>query len=86
MTGKKIKNTVSMTGEINLQNEITKIGGLDLKILGSIKAGVKHILYPVENTAEFNKFMDKYKDKEIVKPIKFTAVKTINEVFDNIFI
>ena len=41
LVNKKIKNEFAITGEINLQGYVTAIGGLDLKILGGIKAGVK---------------------------------------------
>ena len=35
-SGKEIKNTLAITGEINLSGKITAIGGLDLKIIGGI--------------------------------------------------
>ena len=50
---KKIKNTIAITGEINLQGQVTAIGGLDLKILGGIKAGVTEFIYPKENDKDF---------------------------------
>ena len=37
LTNKKIKNNYAITGEINLQGKVTRIGGLDLKFLGGIK-------------------------------------------------
>ena len=37
----KIKHDIAITGEISFDGNITEIGGLDLKILGAIKAGVK---------------------------------------------
>jgi ATP-dependent Lon protease len=82
---KKIKNDVAMTGEISLDGFITEIGGLDLKILGAIKAGVKHILYPVENTKDYQTFIEKYKDSALIADIKFNAVNTIHEVFEHVF-
>ena len=38
-----------MTGEISLDGTILPIGGLEYKILGGIKAGVKTFFYPKEN-------------------------------------
>jgi ATP-dependent Lon protease len=38
---KKIKYNIAITGEISFDGNVTEIGGLDLKILGAIKAGVK---------------------------------------------
>jgi ATP-dependent Lon protease len=82
---RKIKNTVAITGEITLDGSVTEIGGLDLKILGGIKAGVKEFIYPTENKKDFDKFMDKYKDTELVKDIQFYPVSTIKEVFELVF-
>jgi len=85
-SGKKIRNDVAITGEMNLQGRMTAIGGLDLKILGGIRAGVKEFIYPAENNKDFTDFMDKYKDKECVKDIKFHALNNINEVMDIVFV
>ncbi len=84
-TGRIIKNNIAMTGEICLQGKVTAIGGLDLKILGGIKAGVKHFLYPKENSKDFKEFMEKYQEKSILNDIKFNEVETIQQVFDLVF-
>ena len=60
---KKIKYNIAITGEICLNGNVTEIGGLDLKILGAIKAGVKEILFPVVNTKDYNKFLENYKEE-----------------------
>lgn len=82
---KKIKHDIAITGEINLQGYVTAIGGLDLKILGGIKAGVKEFIYPEENKDDFNDFMEKYRTSNIFKNIRFYPVKHINEVFKLVF-
>ena len=82
---KKIKHDIAITGEISLDGFVTEIGGLDLKILGGIKAGVKEFLYPVENLKDYNTFMDKYKENDLINGIKFHPVTTIHEVFKLIF-
>ena len=85
LNSRKIKSSVAITGEISLDGCVTEIGGLDLKILGGIKAGVKEFLFPQENDKDFKKFMDKYKDSELVKNITFHKVKHISEVFKLVF-
>ncbi len=80
LTNKKIKHTIAMTGEINLQGDVTAIGGLDLKILGGIKGGVKEFLYPKENEKDFEKFLEKYKGEKILNGISFNSISNINEV------
>lgn len=85
LSGKKIKNDVAITGEMNLQGCVTAIGGLDLKILGGIQAGVKEFIFPEENDKEFNEFMEKYKDKKIIEGIKFNKVSHITEVLKLVY-
>jgi len=85
-TGRKIKNDVAITGEICLQGRITAIGGLELKILGGIRAGVKTFLYPKENETDFIKFMKVYGEKPFITDILFVAVEKIEEVISLIFL
>jgi ATP-dependent Lon protease len=82
---KKIKNTIAITGEITLDGNMTAIGGLDLKILGGIKAGIKEFIYPKENEKDFNSFMVKYKDDELTKGITFYSLDHIDQVFSKVF-
>lgn len=86
LTNRKIKHDLAITGEMCLQGMVTAIGGLDLKILGGIKAGVKTFIYPKENDKDFKDFMDKYKDKAFIDGISFVEVETIHEVLDIVFI
>ena len=52
-TGRKIKNTYAITGEICLQGNITEIGGLEVKLLGGIKSGVTTFIYPKDNHKDY---------------------------------
>ena len=85
LTDRTIKNTIAITGEINLQGCVTAIGGLELKILGGIRGGVKEFIYPNENIKDFKKFMEKYGDKDFIKDITFHSVENIKEVLALIF-
>ena len=77
LTNKKIKNNVAMTGEITMQGKITKIGGLQFKIMGGIKGGVTEFILPEENRKDY----DLIKEKGLcdLTNIKFNFVKTIKE-------
>lgn len=83
---KKIRCDVAITGEMCLQGKVTAIGGLDLKIIGGIRSGVKHFIYPQENEKDFNEFMEIYKNKPILEGICFHPVSTIQEVFKIVFV
>jgi len=83
---KKIKNNIAITGEINLQGEITAIGGLSVKILGGIRGGIKEFIYPEENIKIFSEFMSKYEDNECLKGIIFHKVNNIKQVLKLVFV
>ena len=85
LTGKKINNKVAITGEINLQGNVTAIGGLDLKIMGGINGGVTTFIFPKDNIKDFNDFMDKNGTKDEVKSVVFIPVSSIQEVLAIIF-
>jgi ATP-dependent Lon protease len=82
---KQVKYNIAITGEISFDGNVTEIGGLDMKILGAIKAGVKEIIFPVENMKDYNNFMDKYKNTTLIEGIKFHPVNLIQEVFELVF-
>jgi len=83
--GLKIKHNVAITGEITLEGNVTEIGGLELKILGGIKAGVTEFIYPKENQHDYDSFIEKYQKSENISHIKFHSVDHISEVFDIVF-
>lgn len=49
LMNKPILNNIAMTGEINLRGKVTKIGGLEEKLMGAKRAGVQLALIPEEN-------------------------------------
>ncbi len=56
--GKKIRNDIAMTGEIEMNGNITEIGGLAYKLMGAKKAGIKLVFVPKENEKDFNKIKE----------------------------
>tara|TARA_B110001452_G_scaffold206981_1_gene177121 strand:+ start:2380 stop:5613 length:3234 start_codon:yes stop_codon:yes gene_type:complete len=77
LTNKKIKNVCAITGETCLQGNITAIGGLDLKILGGIRAGIKTFLYPKDNAKDFKLFCEKHSKN--LDGLEFFEVEHISE-------
>ena len=82
---KKIKYHIAITGEISLDGNVTEIGGLDLKFIGGIKAGVKDFIFPNENLKDYTAFIDKYKGSDILDGIHFYPVDTIDDVLKLVF-
>ena len=77
----KIKNNFAVTGEMNMEGDIMEIGGLELKILGGIKSGIKEFIFPIDNKIDYENFIEKYKNNNLIKDIKFHSVTTIQEIF-----
>jgi len=85
LNNKPIRNTVSMTGETNLQGKVTAIGGLDAKIMGSMRAGVKTILYPTDNEEDYQDFLKKYSELLDLDEISFHAVDNVKDAMNIVF-
>ena len=85
LNNKVIPNTIAMTGEINMQGNITAIGGLELKILGGMRGGVTSFIYPEENHKDFMKFKERFENVENLDNITFHEVKHIEDVIKIIF-
>lgn len=56
----EVKNTIAMTGEIDLNGNITAIGGVHSKLEGAISAGATLVLLPKENELDYTKIKDKF--------------------------
>jgi ATP-dependent Lon protease len=78
----KIKSYFGITGETHFGLLLTEIGGLQEKIIHSIKSGIKEFIFPKENQKDFDKIMEKYKDNKIIDGIKFHSIEHIDEVFN----
>lgn len=85
LLGKKIKNDVAMTGEIELTGKITKIGGLNFKLIGAKRAGVKLVYVPLENKKDLDEIKEKY-SKLIDDNFKVETFEYIDEIVDKILI
>ena len=85
LSKKVIKKTIAITGEINLQGNVTAIGGLDLKVLGGIRAGVKEFIFPEENKKDYNDLREKYKNSNIFDTITFHSCNHISQVLKLVY-
>lgn len=59
LLGKKINRQVAITGEIELTGKISKIGGLDAKLTGAKKAGIKCVYICEENKDDYENIKKK---------------------------
>jgi ATP-dependent Lon protease len=80
LSDKKIKNTFAVTGEASdLNGKVGEIGALTYKFQGGIKAGVKSFIFPKENAKDYDDFIKKYGETDLVKGISFHQIEHIDE-------
>jgi endopeptidase La len=82
---KEINNKIGMTGEIDLTGKITKIGGLNFKLIGAKKAGIKIVYVPKENKEDLDDIIDKHKNL-INEDFSVHIVEYLDELIDKILI
>jgi ATP-dependent Lon protease len=75
LTGRPVKHTVGMTGEITLQGRVLPIGGLKQKVLAAHAAGLTDIVIPERNRADLEDIPENVRDE-----IAFHPVMSIDEV------
>ena len=75
------RNYIAMTGEIDLYGNIRAIGGLQSKIEGAIRAGVKIVLIPKENECDWLDIQNDYQ-----YDIKVFAVENISQIIETCLI
>ena len=81
LTKVPIKNTIGITGEIDLNGSIRAIGGLESKVEGAKKAGVKLVLCPEQNKHDVEKIInDKF--TPICDDFKIKMVSTIWDILE----
>ena len=78
---KPIHNFIGMTGEIDLNGNVTKIGGLEYKINGAKKAGITKIILSNENKKDYEKI--KKNDPKLFENLEIVCVDFIDEIIDH---
>lgn len=75
ITGRKVRGTVAMTGEVTIRGQVLAIGGLKEKMLAAQRAGMTKVLVPKANEKDVREF-----DTEITENIEIVYVKKIEDV------
>lgn len=75
-----VRNDVSMTGEVDIMGNVLPIGGLDSKILGSKRAGIRHVLVPEKNRKDIERI--RMKTPSILDEMTITYISVIDTVLE----
>ena len=77
LTGRPVKHTVGMTGEVTLQGRVLPIGGLKQKVLAAHAAGLTEVILPERNRGDLDEVPE-----EVRKQMTFHPVMSIDEVLE----
>jgi ATP-dependent Lon protease len=77
LTGRPVKHTVGMTGEVTLQGRVLPIGGLKQKALAANAAGLTDVIIPERNRGDLDEIPEEVRDQ-----MTFHPVMTVQEVLD----
>jgi ATP-dependent Lon protease len=77
LTGRPVKHTVGMTGEVTLQGRVLPIGGVKQKVLAAHAAGLTDVVLPERNRADLDEVPEEVRER-----MKFHPVLSIDEVLE----
>src|SRR4051794_28299158 len=77
LTGRPVRHTVGMTGEVTLQGRVLPIGGLKQKVLAAHAAGLTDVILPERNRGDLDDVPEHVREE-----MTFHPVMTIGEVLD----
>ncbi len=77
LTGRPVKHTVGMTGEVTLQGRVLPIGGLKQKVLAAHAAGLTDVVIPERNRGDLDEVPE-----EVREAMSFHPVLSIGEVLE----
>ncbi len=80
LKNKIIDSSIAMTGEVSLNGEVLKIGGLKEKLIGAYNQNIKKVFIPYSNKNELESVPDKIK-----KNIEIVTVKNYLEIYKELF-
>ncbi len=76
LTGRKVRSTVAMTGEVTLRGRVLPIGGLREKTMAALRNGITTVILPKDNVKDLEEI-----DQTVRKALHFIPVETVDAVF-----
>jgi ATP-dependent Lon protease len=77
LSGRPVRHTVGMTGEVTLQGRVLPIGGLKQKVLAAHAAGLRDVILPERNRADLDDV-----PADVREELSFHPVMTLGEVLE----
>jgi ATP-dependent Lon protease len=77
LTGRPVRHTVGMTGELTLRGRVLPIGGLKQKVLAAHAAGLTDVVLPERNRGDLDDV-----PADVREQLTFHPVMSLDEVFE----
>lgn len=77
-TNRRVKTSVSMTGEISLHGDVLPIGGVKEKCIAAMQNGIKTVLLPYKNKNDADELPD-----DVKQNISIIFCETVEDVLVN---
>jgi ATP-dependent Lon protease len=77
LTGRKVRETVGMTGEVTLQGRVLPIGGVKQKVLAAHRAGLTEVILPARNADDLDDVPEQVREE-----MRFHTFGEIGEVLE----
>jgi len=75
LTGRPVRRTIGMTGEVTLQGRVLQIGGVKQKVLAAHAAGLTDVILPERNAPDLDEVPE-----DVRAQMRFHPVATIEDV------
>ena len=69
LTGRPVRATVGMTGEVTLQGRVLPIGGLKQKVLAAHRAGLTEVILPTRNEGDLDDVPEQVREQMTFHPV-----------------
>lgn len=76
LTGREVRGSVAMTGEVTLRGRVLPIGGLKEKTMAALRNGVSTVIIPKENEKDLAEI-----DQTVRRALHFVPVDAVDAVF-----
>jgi ATP-dependent Lon protease len=77
LTGRKVDDSLGMTGEVTLQGRVLPIGGVKQKVLAAHRAGLRQVILPARNEIDLDDIPDQVREE-----MTFHILDNLTDVLD----
>jgi ATP-dependent Lon protease len=77
LSGRPVRSTVGMTGEVTLQGRVLPIGGLKQKVMAAQAAGLTDVIFPQRNEPDLDDL-----PADVRQQMRFHPVSSLDEVLE----